>query len=140
MEKKQFYGDGVVCGSATINGRLVYLYAQDFTVNGGSLSKTMAEKICKVQDLAMKMGAPCIGLNDSGGARIQEGINALAGFADIFQRNIEASGVVPQISRYLRPLRRRCRLFARIDRLHRHARRRFLHVPHRSQGGENRHG
>ena len=98
MEKKQFYGDGVVCGSATINGRLVYLYAQDFTVNGGSLSKTMAEKICKVQDLAMKMGAPCIGLNDSGGARIQEGINALAGFADIFQRNIEASGVVPQIS------------------------------------------
>ncbi len=66
MEKKQFYGDGVVCGSATINGRLVYLYAQDFTVNGGSLSKTMAEKICKVQDLAMKMGAPCIGLNDSG--------------------------------------------------------------------------
>ena len=98
MEKKQFYGDGVVCGSATINGRLVYLYAQDFTVNGGSLSKTMAEKICKLQDLAMKMGAPCIGLNDSGGARIQEGINALAGFADIFQRNIEASGVVPQIS------------------------------------------
>lgn len=98
MEKKHFYGDGVVCGSATINGRLVYLYAQDFTVNGGSLSKTMAEKICKVQDLAVKMGAPCIGLNDSGGARIQEGINALAGFADIFQRNIEASGVVPQIS------------------------------------------
>ena len=88
----------LVCGSATINGRLVYLYAQDFTVNGGSLSKTMAEKICKVQDLAVKMGAPCIGLNDSGGARIQEGINALAGFADIFQRNIEASGVVPQIS------------------------------------------
>ena len=98
MDKKHFYGDGVVCGSATINGRLVYLYAQDFTVNGGSLSKTMAEKICKVQDLAVKMGAPCIGLNDSGGARIQEGINALAGFADIFQRNIEASGVVPQIS------------------------------------------
>ena len=98
MEKKQFMGDGVVCGSGTINGRLVYVYAQDFTVNGGSLSETMAEKINKVQDLALKVGAPCIGLNDSGGARIQEGINALAGFANIFQRNIEASGVIPQIS------------------------------------------
>ncbi len=98
MEKKQFLGDGVVCGSGTINGRLVYVYAQDFTVNGGSLSETMAEKICKVMDQSMKMGAPCIGLNDSGGARIQEGINALAGFGNIFQRNIEASGVVPQIS------------------------------------------
>ena len=98
MEKKQFFGDGIVVGSATINGRLVYVYAQDFTVNGGSLSETMAEKICKVQDLAMKMGAPIIGLNDSGGARIQEGVNSLAGFANIFQRNIEASGVIPQIS------------------------------------------
>lgn len=98
MEKKQYLGDGVVSGSGTINGRLVYVYAQDFTVNGGSLSETMAEKICKVMDEAMKMGAPCIGLNDSGGARIQEGINSLGGFANIFQRNIEASGVIPQIS------------------------------------------
>ncbi|MBR1712141.1 MAG: acyl-CoA carboxylase subunit beta [Alloprevotella sp.] len=98
MEKKHFLGDGVVAGSGTINGRLVYVFAQDFTVNGGSLSLTMAEKICKVMDLAMKMGAPCIGLNDSGGARIQEGIGALAGFGEIFQRNIEASGVIPQIS------------------------------------------
>ena len=98
MEKKHFYGDGVVCGAGTINGRLVYVFAQDFTVNGGSLSETMAEKICKVMDQSMKMGAPCIGLNDSGGARIQEGVNALAGFGNIFQRNIEASGVVPQIS------------------------------------------
>ena len=98
MEKKQFLGDGVVCGSGTIDGRLVYVFAQDFTVNGGSLSETMAEKICKVMDQSMKMGAPCIGLNDSGGARIQEGINSLAGFGNIFQRNIEASGVVPQIS------------------------------------------
>ena len=98
MEKKQFLGDGVVAGSGTINGRLVYVFAQDFTVNGGSLSETMAEKICKVMDQALKMGAPCIGLNDSGGARIQEGINALAGFGNIFQRNIEASGVIPQIS------------------------------------------
>ena len=98
MEKKQFLGDGVVCGSGTIDGRLVYVFAQDFTVNGGSLSETMAEKICKVMDQSLKMGAPCIGLNDSGGARIQEGINSLAGFGEIFQRNIEASGVVPQIS------------------------------------------
>ena len=98
MEKKQYLGDGVVTGSGTIDGRLVYVFAQDFTVNGGSLSETMAEKICKVMDQAMKMGAPCIGINDSGGARIQEGINALGGYANIFQRNIEASGVIPQIS------------------------------------------
>ena len=98
MEKKQYLGDGVVCGSGTIGGRLVYVSAQDFTVGGGSLSETMAQKICKVMDQAMKMGAPCIALNDSGGARIQEGIAGLAGFGDIFQRNIEASGVVPQIS------------------------------------------
>ena len=98
MEKKQFLGDGVVAGSGTIEGRLVYIFAQDFTVNGGSLSETMAEKICKVMDNAMKMGVPCIGINDSGGARIQEGINALAGYAEIFERNILASGVIPQIS------------------------------------------
>lgn len=98
MEKKQFLGDGVVTGSGTIDGRLVYVFAQDFTVNGGSLSETMAQKICKVMDLAMKMGAPCIGINDSGGARIQEGINALGGYAEIFERNILASGVIPQIS------------------------------------------
>ncbi len=98
MEKKQFLGDGVVTGYGTIEGRLVYIFAQDFTVIGGSLSETMALKICKVMDMAMKMGAPIIGLNDSGGARIQEGINALAGYAEIFQRNILASGVVPQIS------------------------------------------
>ena len=98
QEKKHFLGDGVVTGSGTIDGRLVYVFAQDFTVFGGSLSETMAQKICKVMDMAMKMGAPVIGINDSGGARIQEGINALAGYAEIFQRNILASGVVPQIS------------------------------------------
>lgn len=98
MEKKQFLGDGVITGSGTIDGRLVYVFAQDFTVNGGSLSETMAQKICKIMDLAMKMGAPCIGINDSGGARIQEGINALGGYAEIFERNILASGVIPQIS------------------------------------------
>ena len=98
MEKKQFPGDGVVAGSATIDGRLVYVFAQDFTVNGGSLSETMAQKICKVMDMAMTMGAPVIGINDSGGARIQEGICALAGYGEIFERNIHASGVIPQIA------------------------------------------
>jgi acetyl-CoA carboxylase carboxyltransferase component len=91
-------GDGVVTGYGTIDGRLVYIFAQDFTVFGGSLSETLALKICKVMDQAMKMGAPVIGINDSGGARIQEGVNSLAGYAEIFQRNILASGVVPQIS------------------------------------------
>ena len=98
MEKKHYPGDGVVTGCGTIDGRLVYLFAQDFTVSAGSLSETMSLKICKIMDQAMKMGAPCIGINDSGGARIQEGINALAGYAEIFQRNILASGVIPQIS------------------------------------------
>ena len=102
-EKKHPLGDGVVTGFGTIEGRLVYVFAQDFTVLGGSLSETMAQKICKVMDLAMKMGAPIIGLNDSGGARIQEGINALGGYAEIFKRNILASGVVPQISAILGP-------------------------------------
>ena len=98
MEKNKFLGDGVVTGYGTIDGRLIYVYAQDFTVSGGSLSEMHAQKICKVMDQALKMGAPVIGINDSGGARIQEGINALAGYAEIFQRNILASGVVPQIS------------------------------------------
>lgn len=98
MEKTKFLGDGVVIGSGTIEGRLVYVFAQDFTVIGGSLSETLAMKICKVMDMGMRMGAPVIGLNDSGGARIQEGVNALAGYAEIFQRNILASGVIPQIS------------------------------------------
>ena len=98
MEKDHPDGDGVVTGCGTIDGRLVYVFAQDFTVNGGSLSKTMSEKITKIQDMAIRNGAPCIGLNDSGGARIQEGIDSLAGFAEIFERNILSSGVVPQIS------------------------------------------
>ncbi len=100
---KQFLGDGVVTGFGTIDGRLVYVYSQDFTVLGGSLSETNARKICKVMDMAMKNGAPVIGLNDSGGARIQEGVLSLAGYAEIFQRNIEASGVVPQLSAILGP-------------------------------------
>ncbi|MEE1183628.1 MAG: acyl-CoA carboxylase subunit beta, partial [Paludibacteraceae bacterium] len=98
MDKDKFLGDGVVVGQGTIDGRLVFVFAQDFTVFGGSLSETVALKICHVMDKAMKVGAPIIGINDSGGARIQEGPNALAGYAEIFERNILASGVVPQIS------------------------------------------
>ncbi len=103
MDKEIYFGDGVVTGYGTINGRLVYIYAQDFTVFGGALSETHAEKICKVMDLAMKVGAPVIGLNDSGGARIQEGVRSLGGYADIFYRNVQASGVVPQISAIMGP-------------------------------------
>jgi propionyl-CoA carboxylase beta chain len=103
MDKQIVLGDGVVTGYGTINGRLVYVFAQDFTVFGGSLSETHAEKICKVMDLAMKNGAPVIGLNDSGGARIQEGVRSLGGYADIFYRNVRASGVVPQISAVMGP-------------------------------------
>lgn len=103
MEANHTDGDGVVTGRGTIDGRIVYVYAQDFTVSGGSLSKTMSEKICKVMDYALKTGAPVIGLNDSGGARIQEGIDALAGYGEIFERNILASGVIPQISAIMGP-------------------------------------
>ncbi|MCP4753728.1 MAG: acyl-CoA carboxylase subunit beta [Proteobacteria bacterium] len=98
MEKQQYPGDGVVTGYGTINGRLVFVFSQDFTVFGGALSETFAEKICKVMDLAVKNGAPVIGLNDSGGARIQEGIESLAGYTDIFLRNVTSSGVIPQLS------------------------------------------
>jgi propionyl-CoA carboxylase beta chain len=103
MEKQRIPGDGVVTGSGQIDGRLVYVFAQDFTVFGGSLSETYAQKICKVMDQAVKVGAPLIGLNDSGGARIQEGVVSLAGYADIFLRNTLASGVVPQISAIMGP-------------------------------------
>ena len=103
MQKEKYLGDGVVTGYGTIDGRLVYAYSQDFTVFGGSLSETHAEKICKIMDLAVKNGAPIIGLNDSGGARIQEGVNSLGGYADIFYRNTLASGVVPQISAIMGP-------------------------------------
>jgi propionyl-CoA carboxylase beta chain len=98
MADKKFVGDGVITGFGKVNGRLVYLFSQDFTVFGGSLSATMAKKICKVMDLALKNGAPVIGINDSGGARIQEGVASLGGYADIFYRNVRASGVIPQIS------------------------------------------
>ncbi len=103
LDKETYYGDGVVTGYGTIDGRLVYVFSQDFTVFGGSLSETFADKICKVMDMAMKAGAPLIGINDSGGARIQEGVNSLSGYAEIFQRNILASGVIPQISAIFGP-------------------------------------
>ena len=103
MEESHIPGDGVITGWGTINGRQVYVFSQDFTVFGGSLSETHAQKICKIMDMAMKNGAPVIGLNDSGGARIQEGVASLAGYAEVFQRNILASGVVPQISVIMGP-------------------------------------
>lgn len=103
MQDQVIYGDGVITGYGTVNGRLTYVYAQDFTVFGGALSETHAEKICKVMDMAMKTGAPIIGLNDSGGARIQEGVRSLGGYADIFYRNVQASGVVPQLSAIMGP-------------------------------------
>ncbi len=103
METQKVAGDGVVTGSGTINGRLVFVFSQDFTVFGGSLSASHARKICKIMDQALKVGAPVIGLNDSGGARIQEGVDSLAGYAEVFQRNVLASGVVPQISVIMGP-------------------------------------
>lgn len=103
MDKHNHYGDGVVTGYGTVNNRLVYVFAQDFTVFGGSLSETHAEKICKVMDHARKAGCPIVGLNDSGGARIQEGVRSLAGYADIFHRNVQCSGVIPQISAIMGP-------------------------------------
>ena len=103
LENEHYMGDGVVTGRGTIDGRVVFVFAQDFTVFGGSLSETFARKICKIMDQAIKVGAPVIGINDSGGARIQEGVNSLAGYAEIFMRNIAASGVVPQISAIFGP-------------------------------------
>jgi acetyl-CoA carboxylase carboxyltransferase component len=103
LENEKYLGDGVITGHGTIDGRTVYVFAQDFTVFGGSLSETMALKICKVMDMALKMGCPMIGINDSGGARIQEGVTSLAGYAEIFERNILSSGVIPQISAIFGP-------------------------------------
>ncbi len=103
MQNKKIPGDGVVTGQGTINGRLVFVYSQDFTVLGGSLSETNAKKICNIIDKAMQVGAPIIGINDSGGARIQEGVDSLSGYGEIFQRNVLSSGVVPQISAIMGP-------------------------------------
>ena len=139
MEKKQIAGDGMVTGYGKIDGRLVFVYAYDFTAHGGSLSETNAAKIVKVQELALKNGAPIIALNDSGGARIQEGVNSLEGYASIFYQNTIASGVIPQISAIFGALRRRCLLLACIDRLHLHGERAEPHVHYRPGCGEDRH-
>ena len=111
MQEQKIPGDGVITGWGTINGRLVFVFSQDFTVFGGSLSEAHAEKICKIMDQAMKVGAPVIGLNDSGGARIQEGVASLGGYAEVFQRNVLASGVVPQISMVMGPCAGGCLLY-----------------------------
>ena len=103
MENQVYFGDGVITGYGTITNRLIYVFAQDFTVFGGSLSETNAEKICKQMDQALKVRAPLIGLNDSGGARIQEGVRSLGGYADIFFKNVQASGVIPQLSAIMGP-------------------------------------
>src|SRR5947209_18462789 len=103
MDRQSVPGDGVVTGYGTINGRLVFVYSQDFTVFGGSLSEAHAEKVCKIMDHALKVGAPVIGINDSGGARIQDGVASLAGYAEVFERNVLASGVVPQVSLIMGP-------------------------------------
>ncbi len=128
LEKSKFLGDGVVTGHGTIDGRIVYVFSQDFTVFGGSLSETFANKICKVMDMAMKAGAPVIGINDSGGARIQEGVTSLAGYAEIFERNILASGVIPQISAIFGTMCRwRC-IFSSPNGFYNDDRAKFLHV------------
>ena len=103
MSNQRYPGDGIVTGHGTVNGRTVYAFSQDFTVFGGSLSETHAQKMLKVMDMALRVGAPIVGLNDSGGARIQEGVDSLAGYADVFQRNVDASGVIPQISVIMGP-------------------------------------
>ena len=138
MEKSKIPGDGVVTGWGTVNGRTVFVFAKDFTVFGGSLSETHAQKIIKIQDMAMKARAPIVGLFDAGGARIQEGVAALGGYGEVFKRNVIASGVIPQIQRHHGAVRRRRRLFAGDDRLHLHGARHELHVRHRPGRGEDR--
>ena len=133
------YGDAVVTGYGEIFGRKVFVFSQDFTVFGGSLSEVFAEKICKVMDMAVKYGCPVIGINDSGGARIQEGVVSLAGYAEIFWRNVQASGVVPQLSLDARPVRRRRRLLACDHRLRPHGRGLVVHVHHRPRRREDGH-
>jgi len=131
MEANKIPGDGVVTGYGLINGRLAFVFSQDFTVFGGALSETHAEKICKVMDQAMKVGAPVIGLNDSGGARIQEGVASLGGYADVFQRNVHGQRCGAADQHDHGPLRGRRRVFARHDRLHLHGQGQQLHVCHR---------
>jgi propionyl-CoA carboxylase beta chain len=129
--QEKFYGDGVVIGYGRIHGRLVYVFSQDFTVYGGSLSQSFAKKVTKIMDLASRNGAPVIGINDSGGARIQEGVESLAGYADIFLRNVLSSGVIPQI--------RRSRLQPRAYRFRVHGEEHLVHVHYRTGRDQSRH-
>ena len=131
MQKRRPWGDAVVTGWGTIDGRPVFVFSQDFTVFGGSLGEVMAEKMCKVMDLAAKIGAPVIGINDSGGARIQEGVVSLGAYGDVFVRNVQCSGVIPQISADHGAVRRRRRLLAGDDGLHLHGQGDLAHVHHR---------
>ena len=139
LERQRPYGDGVVTGWGTVDGRLVYVYSQDFTIFGGSLGLAHAQKIVQLMQLALENGAPVIGLNDSGGARIQEGVAALGGYADLFLQNTLASGVVPADLRHPRAVRRRRRLQPRHHRLHVHGPRHELHVRDRPQRGQDGH-
>ena len=137
LEDSRPWGDGVVTGHGTIDGRKVFVFSQDFTVFGGSLGEVFAEKIVKVMDLAVKMGCPVIGINDSGGARIQEGVVSLGGYADIFFRNVRASGVIPQISVVMGPCAGRRRLQPGDHGLHLHGPRDEPHVHHGSRGHQD---
>ena len=139
MQKKRPWGDAVVTGYGTIDGRPIFVFTQDFTVFGGSLGEVMAEKMCKVMDLAAKVGAPVIGINDSGGARIQEGVVSLGAYGDVFVRNVQCSGVIPQISADHGPVRGRRRLLAGDDRLHLHGQGDLAHVHHRPRGDQDGH-
>ena len=138
LDEQKFLSDSVVTGWGTIEGRLAYVFSQDFTVFGGSLGEVHAAKICKIMDMAMKAGAPVIGLNDSGGARIQEGVVSLGGYADIFLRNTLASGVIPQLSAIMGPCAGGCGLFAGSHRLYFHGAQFILYVRHRSGCGQDR--
>ena len=138
MDKKRPWGDAVVTGHGTIDGRTVCVFSQDFTVFGGSLGEVMAEKMCKIMDLAAKIGCPVIGINDSGGARIQEGVVSLGAYGDVFVRNVECSGVIPQISVIMGPCAGRRRLLARDDGLHLHGEGDVAHVHHGSRRDQDR--
>ncbi len=140
MDQQQIPGDSVVTGFGKIAGRKVAVFAQDFTVIGGTLSEAHAEKICRVMDIALEGGLPIIGLNDSGGARIQEGPKSLAGYGEIFKRNTLASGVVPQISLIMGPCAGGAVYSPGIDRLRHHGAEHQLHVHHRPGGHQDRHG
>ena len=140
MEERRIPGDGVVTGWGTIEGRQVFIFSHDASVFGGSLGEVFAEKVTKIMDLALRTGCPCIGINDSGGARIQEGVVSLAGYAEIFYRNVESSGVIPQLSLVGRTVHRRRRVLAGDDRLHLHGAEGRLHVHHRSRRHQGDHG